>query len=223
MLDWDYWRAAWLRGDDMADPIMMVPPSRPRITRAEVEALLAPFGIDRVLHPLLVLGIRGYYASAEGGENQIGIYDDAIVLVSPDSILRCNGNTDPSRRRLGHGTDEAKGMASLRAPQVCYAHVLGMHHPDKPTGYPALVQRAGHVTVIRDGTPPYEDTGDFGINIHHGGSSTTSSEGCQTIHPDQWSQFWESLVQQAHVFFGAHWWQSAVIPYVLVDVTQRTP
>lgn len=208
----------------MSDPVMMVPPSRPRVTRAEVEALLAPFAIDRLAHPLLVLGLRGYYASAEGGENQIGIYDDAIVLVSPLEQLGCNGNTDPSKHRIGHGDGAAKGMASLKAPQVCYAHVLGMHHPDKSTGYPALVQRAGHVTVIRDGTPPYEDTGDFGINIHRGGYGTTSSEGCQTIHPDQWLGFWSTLVELAKSHFGpAHWWQSAVVPYVLVDVTKGMP
>ena len=40
------------------------------------------------------------------------------------------------------------------------------HHAGTPKAYPALIQTGGPVTVIRDGTPNYEDTGYFGINIH---------------------------------------------------------
>jgi hypothetical protein len=82
--------------------------------------------------------------------------------------------------------------------------------------YLALCQRAGPVTVTRDGDPPYPDQGYFGINIHRGGYGTTGSEGCQTILPDQWDSFIALAVDQAKRYHGRTW-KAAVIPYVLVE------
>jgi lysozyme len=71
--------------------------------------------------------------------------------------------------------------------------------------------------VIRDGNPPYEHTGlDFGINIHKGGYQGTSSEGCQTIHPDQWPGFYALAKDLAQRYHGAQW-NAVVIPYALID------
>ena len=42
-----------------------------------------------------------------------GIYDDAIFVQSAQAMLSYNGNTDPTRYRIGHGTTLEKGMASL--------------------------------------------------------------------------------------------------------------
>ena len=92
-----------------------------------------------------------------------------------------------------------------------------MHKFDLHKGkYLALCQRAGEVTVTRDGDPPYPDTGDFGINIHKGSYNSTSSEGCQTIHPDQWESFISMAKDQARRYFGDAW-QKKVVPYVLIE------
>lgn len=151
---------------------MMMPPARPRITREEAERLLGDTpGAVRLL------GIRGYYRDTMGvpGKNDRGIYDDAICLVTPVRFLTCNANTDPSVSR--------DGVAVLRTGVWLYK--VGMHgltKPRHPSGaldyvepgyqYRALVQ-AGEVTVRRD--QEGDDTGWFGINIHRGSRSTTSS------------------------------------------------
>jgi lysozyme len=53
-------------------------------------------------------------------------------------------------------------------------------------------RQAGPVTITRDGITGTETKTDPGlwpwIDIHKGGYNTTSSEGCQTIHPDQWPE-----------------------------------
>jgi hypothetical protein len=76
--------------------------------------------------------------------------------------------------------------------------------------------RLGTVTVVRDGEPPYEDTGNFGINIHRGGNNTTSSEGCQTILPEQWDSFYNLAKDQAKRYYGDNW-NKKVVPYILLE------
>lgn len=150
----------------------IVPPSRPQKPRAWAEGLLHAHGVTE---PLAILGVRGYYRDSMGvaGQNDRGIYDDAIFVISPNTYATFNGNTDPSITR--------PHMAML-LPGV-WRYQKGMHHPTKPNGYMAFTQ-AAPVTVMRDNEGP--DTGYFGINIHRGGYNTTSSEGCQTIFPAQW-------------------------------------
>jgi lysozyme len=53
-----------------------------------------------------------------------------------------------------------------------------------------LVQ-AAPVTVVRQEHD--EDTGWFGINIHRGSRTTTSSLGCVTLPVLQWNQFFETV------------------------------
>ncbi|MCK7558716.1 hypothetical protein MKQ70_28485 [Chitinophaga sedimenti] len=70
--------------------------------------------------------------------------------------------------------------------------------------------------MVRDGSPDYEDTGMFGINIHRGGYNTTSSLGCQTIHPTQWDSFINLAKDQASRIWGQRW-NKEVVPYILID------
>jgi lysozyme len=49
------------------------------------------------------------------------------------------------------------------------------------------------------------------INLHKGGTRTTSSEGCQTIHPSQWPAF-VALVYSEMDRAG-----QKTIPYLLVE------
>lgn len=202
---------------------MMMPASKPRLSTAEIEARIAPLGIERKKYPFLVIGIRGYYRETLGkpGVNDRGIYDDAIFLLSPNVTASFNANTDPSKVRPGSGGGTGKGMASLM-PGFWPVYTFDMHKGR----YLALCQRAGPVTVLRDGkAEAYEDHGDFGINIHRGGYSTTGSEGCQTIPPDQWPAFIELAQSEAVRIFGAEFrdgkivGQSPIIPYVLLEGT----
>lgn len=187
-----------------------VPSARPRMTEADLLARVKPLGITGS-DKLFVVGVRGYYRDTMGkvGANDRGIYDDAIFIVAPGQHFSAyNGNTDPSKVRDGEGTGAGKGMASLK-PGLWRAHQFGAHKGQ----YPALIQTGGKVTVSRDGNPPYDDSGYFGINIHKGGFNGTSSEGCQTIHPDQWAAFMANMDDLAKRL-GL---RSAVIPYALID------
>lgn len=165
----------------------MKPATTPRMTRAQAELVLRKLNVggDNVL-----LGIRGYYLRSMGDpvKNDRGIYDDAIALVTKNSFATYNANTDPSRRR--DATPQRKGMAVLM-PGV-YLYKIGIHGLSRPKEqqYEALVQ-ASAVWVRRDGG--LEEQGYFGINIHRGGEGTTSSEGCQTIPPEQWRNFFRSV------------------------------
>jgi len=193
----------------------MVPKSRPQMKHDELRAKIAAAGVNIADHPLLIVGIRGYYEDAMGapGKNDRGIYDDAIFIDAPGFFAAFNGNTDPSAYRKGRGTGAGKGMASLK-PGFYQAHQCGLHKGK----YEALVQTGGPVTVIRDGDPPYPDTGHFGINIHRGGFGTTSSEGCQTVHPSQYADFIASVHDLVKRIDKANW-RKVVVPYLLIDGT----
>lgn len=188
-----------------------IPTTKPKITQAEIAELLEEFKIDRKKYPLLIIGIRGYYKNTMGkpSENDRGIYDDAIIIDTPNASISYNGNVDPSGYRKGSGKGSGKGMATLK-PGLYYAHKIGTHK-----GYRALSQTMGEVTVIRDGDPPYEDKGYFGINIHKGGINSTSSEGCQTIPPSQWDNFINTVESEAKRLYGDNWYKKE-IPYLLI-------
>jgi lysozyme len=183
---------------------VIVPNSKPQRPRDWAEAHLAA---NQVTSAPALLGVRGYYRDSMGAisVNDRGIYDDAIFLLSGNAYATFNANTDPSIRR--------PRIATL-LPGV-WSYRKGKHKINSPNGYPALIQ-AAPVTVARDddddpGSDPQIDTGLFGINIHRGSYNSTSSEGCQTIHPSQWDAFL-ALVYTEMDRAGV-----VKIPYVLVE------
>lgn len=189
------------------------PAARPKLARADLIARVREAYPNETLPAVFVVGVRGYYLNGMGapGRNDRGMYDDALFVVTPDGFHAFNGNTDPSRERKGQGVGTGKGMASLK-PGFWRAHKLGVHKAGTPTGHPAFVQQAGKVTVVRDGLKgDYEETGWFGINIHRGGNTTTSSEGCQTLPPDQWPTFYATV----RAALGAA--RQDVLAYILIE------
>lgn len=177
----------------------MLPPSRPRIDRNAAEQILHR---HKVTAAVAIIGLRGYYRDTMGqpGTNDRGIYDDALIVISPSAFVTFNGNVDPSVHR--------HAIAVLQTG--VWRYKIGIHGLSRPAAqrYKALVQ-AGAVTVLRD-QAGYE-TGFFGINIHRGGHTTTSSLGCQTLPPHQWPAFIalvESELKRAN---------QATVPYILAD------
>lgn len=195
---------------------IILPPERPKIKIADLLSRLKTEipKIDLKKIPILVVGIRGYYKNMMGvyNANDRSIYDDAIVLITPYNYKTFNGNTDPSAFKAGFGTGINKGMASL-VKGYWNVYKLGLHKGK----YLALCQQAGEVTVSRDGLKaPYVDKGYFGINIHKGGLTSTSSEGCQTIPPGQWGEFINTLDFDAKKFYGINW-RKKIYPYILLE------
>jgi lysozyme len=178
-----------------------LPPRRPLQSEGETRAYFARTGID-THEKAAILGIRGYYRRTMGdpAKNDRGIYDDALFLISPNAHAAFNANTDPGVHR--------KHIATLRAGLWLYK--IGIHGLSKPPEkrYTALVQ-ADKVEVLRDGEA--SERGMFGINIHRGGRTTTSSIGCQTVWPDQWEAF-IALVKSEMKHHS-----QTVIPYLLID------
>lgn len=189
----------------------LVPAARPQVSRAGV---LGYVGDDLPPFPFLV-GRRGYFGDTMGavGQNDVGLYDDAIWLVERDDMTAYNANCDPSRTE--------RGIARLCVGRWMYR--IGIHNiskdPKTHPHYEALVQ-ADHVDVDRGAG--LIDTGFFGINIHCGGENTTSSAGCQTIPPEQWGDKQRPIlpsfmghVRRALAAEGKPW--TAPLTYVLTS------
>ena len=179
----------------------MVPNSRPQQAKEKTLMMVIKSGIvDRVA----LVGIRGYYSEtfAPSG-NQRGIYDDAIILLSPSVHATFNANTDP--------TVFKKGIAVLKTG--IHRYRKGNHGITKPGGgYPALrpANPKEEVPVTRDGEG---DSMGIAINIHKGGYNTTSSLGCQTIYPPQWDGFINLVYSEMSRY------NQKTIPYLLVENT----
>jgi hypothetical protein len=159
----------------------MIPKNRPQQKRQDTERQLKAAGVS---DPVCLVGIRGYYRDSMGakGRNDFGLYDDALVLVSPNVHAAFNASVDPSRS--GWNQKVRKPMAQLK-PGV-YRYKIGKHGISRGNPYTALVQ-AAPVTVYRGDN---EETGFFGINVHKGSRNSTSSEGCITLPPGpNWDGF----------------------------------
>lgn len=184
----------------------MLPPSRPKMTKLDVLKEMSRFDeLDN--YKVKVLGIRGYYKESMGDpkKNDRGIYDDAMFIVGPDFFAAFNANVDPSVNR--------PGIASLVAPQIIY-YKVGIHGISGKNPRQAFRQDSFGIQVWRDGKSGIlkDSSGaPFWINIHDGGYTTTSSEGCQTLPPSQWKEFNESLKGQLNVY------KQSRFPYLLIE------
>jgi hypothetical protein len=172
----------------------VVPPQLPEISREETTEFLKTAGLASIDRAVL-FGRRGYFADFNEPGNEYGIFDDAIVLISPTTFATYNANTDPSVKK--------PKVAVLQPGRWRYK--IGTHNLSRPKDkqYKALVQ-AGEVNVYRHDTDSIAKgttselgvcqgegcwRGWFGVNIHRGGLNTTGSEGCQTIYKPQWDAF----------------------------------
>lgn len=186
---------------------MPLPQQEPKLTRQELLDLLRrKIGAGYSLPEFVIVGIRGYYKRTMGNpvRNDRAIYDDAMFIMTDHEFHSFNANCDPSKYK--------PGIANLK-PGVwpCYQFDI---HGGRVEQYPAICQRKGEVTVIRDGEG--EDTGMFGINIHRGGNRGTSSEGCQTIPPTQWARFYNTAARLAENVYGKDY-KKQTITYILIE------
>lgn len=159
--------------------------------------------------PVKHIAWRGYFLDSKGkpGVNDRDIYDDAHILVTPTLFATFNGNVDPSIYR--------DKVASLE-PNQFIKYKIGWHRRGTPTGHQALIQ-SSPVIVRRDGfvKPSGKLDVDWGIslgnglwtdrnwpggyfmtNLHRGGTNTTSSLGCLTVPPSQWTDFFSTVKRQ---------------------------
>ncbi len=159
-------------------------------------------------YKVMLLGLRGYYQDTMGkrGVNDRGIYDDCICIIAPGVFATYNANTDPSIFR--------KGIATLTTGVHLYRkgkHGITTHADGGYAAFrPASIGEA--LPVTRDGQEGV--TAGVAINIHKGGYNTTSSEGCQTIYPDQWLGFVTRTYKLMDEF------NEPIIPYILSNWKQ---
>lgn len=167
----------------------IIPSSKPKAPQKQVIAAAyqqwRKSRPSEVLPPMFVVGVRGYYRDTmgEAGVNDRGIYDDAFFVVGPETFAAFNGNNDPSAFK--------NSVATLAVG--CHPYKPGNHGISRPGGgYPAFrpATKKEELPVTRDGETAVPSTRPgVAINIHRGGYGTTSSLGCQTLHPDHWGAF----------------------------------
>jgi lysozyme len=175
-------------------------------------------GFDPQKH-VIAVAIRGFDLD-EGvkGQNDRQIWDDRVFIVTPNDIKVFECNTDPNGFRKGYGTGSNKGMACLKKGVWFFGK--GTHK-----GTPAFRQCVPF-TVTRDGNPPYDDTGYHAINWHSGGQTSTSSLGCQTLKPNDFSSLRSYVYDQMEKCDNPKMkndWKQEVraIPYILIEEVDR--
>lgn len=168
---------------------------------------------------VIAVAIRGFDLDAgSDGQNDRRIYDDKHFIITPNEVKSFDANTDPNGFRKGSGTGSNKGMACLKKGVWFFAK--GSHK-----GSPAFRQ-ACPFTVIRDGSPNYEHTDYHAINWHSGGTSSTSSLGCQTNRPNDYvvlrNFIYDKMEEFDNPFMNNDWGQKMrTIPYILIEEVDR--
>lgn len=187
---------------------MSRPPALPKAKRELVEVVAAEhwkcFGPSNIEFPeRYLVGVRGYRLNTMGkpGVNDFGIWDDAMFYVAPKLFLAENANTDPSR--VGWNANAGKPMAVLNAGVWPFRR--GPHKGRMPAFRQMTIEEARRRNVPGDGRfavtrtyavgdkRNYQEAGYYAINIHPGGYTGTSSEGCQTIPRDRSDKFLQKI------------------------------
>ena len=198
--------------------------SKPQAPETLIKQYLTDAGLLTASEPCALLGVRGYYRDSKGaeGQNDVGIYDDAMFFIAPGVFLAVNANTDPSR--LGWNASIGKEFAML-LPGTWYfirgAHkgkVPALRQADEDQADDANIPNHGHFKVWRasgmdavlKGTARIDDNY-HAINIHRGGENTTSSWGCQTIPPALFDEFMDQVWEHTRKHSQER------IPYRLID------
>jgi len=161
--------------------------------------------------PLFCVGLRGLFSRTIGAPgNDLNAYDDALYIVRPSklpdtepTVYSFNANTDPTR--YGWNDHAGKYMARLKPGAYKMRRRLhgGRYWAYGQDGSPVTVER-----IDANGRIKVTETGDFGIDLHPGGHTTTSSEGCQTLPPEsQWPEA-DALLRSIN---------GAWFPYVLLE------
>lgn len=184
---------------------IIIPDSRPKIDRLSIERHLESNKFDLDKHGIIVVGLRGYYKKTMGDplKNDIGIYDDAGIIISKSHFSTYNFNTDPSENVYGRAT---------LVPDIYFVHCLDLHKGD----YLALCQRHGKVNVSRFGKIGIF-SGNFGVNIHRGGLTNTWSEACQTVYSKQWTEFINNITVEVDKLRNNKSRFEFIVPYGLFD------
>jgi len=149
-------------------------------TPTELKAEMTRLGLKWL--PFQLIGVRSK-------EDAIDAFDDRFFLIDGDKFYSYTGTTNPGiywHQNFGKKT----GVALLKPGQYIDCWELGKHKGL----YPAWVQRSP-VTVYRDDDKDNksdeggkEETGLFGINIHHASADHVStkigkwSAGCQVFN-----------------------------------------
>jgi hypothetical protein len=159
------------------------------------------------------IGIRGAYDP--DGANELGIYDDDIILMIGDDVTEWKGSTDPGRCYIQQ-PENPHGCAQLK--EGIHLFMRGMHQGR----FPAFVQAESfHVNRLdRDGNIKSVEFGDFGIHLHSGGPGAdvgVYSAGCQIIWSPEgyfgatWHSFFDPAVAAMNDV------SQRLLPYMLID------
>lgn len=182
---------------------------KPQIKDAALDTLIAQH-LTIPEPPVLIVGMRGYYANTFGvpGRNDWNLYDDALIVRERGDIVgRFNANTDPSVR---------PGRAQL--PPGLYTFYKGKHKSRidalraHPEGVTWKCKRMVKGQLV-DSTCSH-------INIHDGGLTNTWSEGCQSIPGRKaarvWGNQYGAFIEQVYRLMQQH--NQQVVHYLLVEV-----
>lgn len=173
-------------------PRIILPPRKPRLGREDAVRVLSNHNLSTDVCVLLF--VRGYYRDSMGkfGVNDVGVYDDAVFVVTPeDSEYRTyNANTDPSK--------SGSGLAMIDT---------GLHyfykgqHRGKYDAF-RYFPEGTRVPCTRDGRSARPARY---INIHRGGFRNTWSEGCLTIPTEEmWLDFQKTVYRYMDKYNQGH-------------------